>query len=550
MKIKNSIKLNTAVATVFFMSLLTAAITLIGYRLFRNSAMERYISYTDTVLEYSYRESVKYSFGDMIAKREMPPDYEVFREELNRIKESSDIEYLYAIYFEDIDDLHSLHYAINAKTQKELSSGKPLSEIYSYMGKPCEEGSFKDDTLKILQKAVRNRNAENGILEGYSDEYGHMLNGYRVVYDSNDNAVGLICVEIDINRINIGVRQYVQTVISIAVIITAVVIILYMLTAERYLIKPIYHIAESSDSFVKKMQENAAPDDLKYENVNITTNGELRLLADNVKSLADGVASYMTNLRAVTAEKERIGTELELAKKIQASMLPNIFPPFPDRPEFDMYASMTPAKEVGGDFYDFFLIDNDHLGMVMADVSGKGVPAALFMMMSKILINNIAMMGGSPAKVLEQTNAQICKNNEQEMFVTVWFGVLEISTGRITAANAGHEYPIVRKADGEFELLKGKHSFVVGGMEGVKYKEHEFYLEKGGAIFLYTDGVPEATNSDNVLFGTERLLAALNKDKNADPKALLQNVKSAVDEFVGNAEQFDDMTMLGLIYNG
>ena len=550
MRLKNSIKLNTAVATVFFMSILTVAISMIGYRLFRNIVIERYISYTDTVLEYSYRASVKYSFGDMIAYRAMPPDYEVFREELNQIKESSDIEYLYAIYFEDIDDLHSLHYAINAKTQKELSTGEPLSEIYSYMGKPCEEGGFADDTLKILWQAVKSRDAENKILEGYSDEYGHMLNGYRVVYDSNDNAVGLICVEIDINRINIGVRQYVQTVISIAVIITAIVIILYMLTAERYLIKPIYLIAKSSNSFVKKMQENAAPDDLKYDDVCITTNGELKLLADNVKNLADGVSSYMTNLSAVTAEKERIGTELELAAKIQASMLPNIFPPFPDRCEFDIYASMNPAKEVGGDFYDFFLIDDDHLGMVMADVSGKGVPAALFMMMSKILINNIAMMGGSPAKVLEQTNAQISKNNEQEMFVTVWFGVLEISTGRITAANAGHEYPIVRKADGEFELLKGKHSFVVGGMEGVKYKEHEFYLEKGGAIFLYTDGVPEATNSDNVLFGTERLLAALNKDKNADPKALLQNVKSAVDEFVGNAEQFDDMTMLGLIYNG
>ena len=345
------------------MSLLTAAITLIGYRLFRNSAMERYISYTDTVLEYSYRASVQYSFGDMIADREMPPEYEVLREELNRIKESSDIEYLYAIYFENIDDLHSLHYAINAKTQKELSSGKPLSEIYSYMGKPCEEGSFEDDTLKTLQKAVKNRNSENGILEGYSDEYGHMLNGYRVVYDSSGNAAGLICVEIDINRINREVRQYVQNVISIAAIITAIVIILYMLTAERYLIKPIYQAAKSSDSFVKKMQENAAPDDLIYEDVHITTNGDLRMLTDNVKSLADGVASYMTNLRAVTAEKERIGTELELAKKIQASMLPNIFPPFPDRHELDMYASMTPAKEVGGDFYDFFLIDNDHLGM-------------------------------------------------------------------------------------------------------------------------------------------------------------------------------------------
>ena len=230
-------------------------------------------------------------------------------------------------------------------------------------------------------------------------------------------------------------------------------------------------------------------------------------------------------------------------------MLPNIYPAFPERSEFDIYATMTPAKEVGGDFYDFFLIDNDHLGMVMADVSGKGVPAALFMMMSKILVNNYALMGGSPAKVLEQVNNQICKNNEEEMFVTVWFGVLEISTGKVTAANAGHEYPILKKAGGEFELFKDKHGFVIGGMDGMRYKDYEFTLEKGGTLFLYTDGVAEATNAQNELFGTDRMIEALNKDADASPTDLLNNMKQAVDEFVGEAPQFDDLTMLGVKLN-
>ncbi|SDA09341.1 sigma-B regulation protein RsbU (phosphoserine phosphatase) [Ruminococcus sp. YE71] len=547
MKKGMSIKTKTVIATILFMSILTAAIAVIGYKLYHDSLMRNYITYTDTVLEYSYRSSVRHSFGDMIADREMPPDYEVFREELNQIKDSSDIEYLYAIYFEDIDELHSLHYAINAKNQKELSSGKPLSEIYSYMGKPCEEGSFEDDTLKTLQQAVKNRNTENASLEGYSDEYGHMLNGYRVIYDSNDNAVGLICVEIDINRINAEIHKYLLTVILIAVILTTVIILLSTLNTRYYLIGPIVRITKSSDLFLKQLQDNTDPDMLEYEDAHVNTGGELSLLAINVKSLADGVASYMTNLRAVTAEKERIGTELELAKKIQASMLPNIFPPFPERTEFDIYATMTPAKEVGGDFYDFFLIDDNHLGLVMADVSGKGVPAALFMMASKILLKNYAMTGSSPSKVLEQTNAQICKNNEQEMFVTVWFGILEISTGRITAANAGHEYPIIKKTDGDFELFKDKHGFVVGGMDGMKYKDYELILEKGDVLFLYTDGVAEATNVKNELFGTDRLLTALNNSKTADPKVLLENVKSAVDEFAGEAEQFDDLTMLGII---
>ena len=276
------------------------------------------------------------------------------------------------------------------------------------------------------------------------------------------------------------------------------------------------------------------------------TNDEIEVLAQAFATLSKRTRDYIDQITTITAEKERIGAELELATKIQADMLPNIFPAFPERDEFDIFASMTPAKEVGGDFYDFFLIDDDHLGMVMADVSGKGVPAALFMMMSKILVNNFAMMGGSPAKVLEQANNQICKNNDEKMFVTVWFGVMEISTGKITAANAGHEYPMIKKADGSFELFKDKHGFVIGGMDGIRYKEYEFTLEKGGTLFLYTDGVAEATNAQNELFGTERMLEALNAEPNAAPKVLLKNMKDAVDDFVGDAPQFDDLTMLGV----
>ena len=274
------------------------------------------------------------------------------------------------------------------------------------------------------------------------------------------------------------------------------------------------------------------------------TGDEVEVLAQSLADLSAETRKYIRDITEITKEKERIGTELELATKIQADMLPNIFPPFPERTEFDIFASMDPAKEVGGDFYDFFLIDDDHLGLVMADVSGKGVPAALFMMMSKILINNFAMQGNSPARALELTNNVICQNNEEDMFVTVWLGVLEISTGKITAANAGHEYPIIRKANGEYELFKDKHSFVIGSLEGTKYNEYEFKLEKGGSLFLYTDGVPEATDISEELFGTDRLLEAMNKNIGCKPSEMLKSIKSAVDDFVGEADQFDDLTML------
>lgn len=550
MKKAMGIKTKAAITAIFFMGILTAAIGVIGYKLYHDSVTESYVTYADTVLEYAYRATLKYSFGDMIAERDMPAGYEELREELNAIKDSSDIEYLYAVYFDDLEDIHSLHYAINAKSRAELSAGAPLSEIYSYMGKPCEEGGFEDDTLLILQQAVKSAKRGNGTLEGYSDAYGHMLNGYRVIYDSAGHAVGLICVEIDINRINVGVHRYVRTVIVIGAVFTAFVLVIYMLNTQQYLIDPLVRIAESSDAFVKKMQRHADPEELVYEDVPIRTEGELRLLAGNVKSMADGVASYMANLKAATSERERIGTELSLAARIQENMLPNVFPAFPERPEFDIYAVMDPAKEVGGDFYDFFLIDESHLALAIADVSGKGVPAALFMMISKILVQNAAMAALSPAEVLRAVNNQICANNREEMFITVWFGILDTATGKITAANAGHEYPALMTSGGAFELLKDRHGFVIGGMEDIRYRDYELSLTPGSKLFLYTDGVPEATNAENELFGTDRMLRALNEQPSAPPEKILKNVRSAVDGFVKDAEQFDDLTMLCVEYKG
>ena len=249
-------------------------------------------------------------------------------------------------------------------------------------------------------------------------------------------------------------------------------------------------------------------------------------------------------------ERERVFNELHMASQIQTGVLPHDFPPFPERKEFDIYAMMDPAREVGGDFYDFFMIDDDHLCLVIADVSGKGIPASLFMMNTKVILKTYAMGNNTPAEVLEKTNTEICSNNTMEMFVTVWLGILEISTGKIVAANAGHEYPVIGRAGGGFELLRDKHGFVIGGMEGVKYKDYEIQFEPGDKLFLYTDGVPEATNVEEEMFGTDRLLDALNTDVYAPVEEMLRNVRKAVSEFTPGAEQFDDLTMLGLDYFG
>ena len=280
------------------------------------------------------------------------------------------------------------------------------------------------------------------------------------------------------------------------------------------------------------------------------TGDEIEALAEAFATLSARTLQYVDQVQRVTAEKERLGAELSMARDIQASQLPRLFPAFPNRPEFDVYATMTPAKEVGGDFYDFFLVDDDHIGLVMADVSGKGVPAALFMMIARVLIKSHLQNGETPGEALENVNDQLCEGNETELFVTVWAAVLEISTGKGIAANAGHEHPALRRANGEYELVVYRHSPAVATMEGIPYKEHNFQMYPGDSLFVYTDGVAEATSAEKELYGTERMLQALNRNPDASPEDTLNHVMDGINAFVAGAEQFDDITMMCLKYIG
>ena len=247
-------------------------------------------------------------------------------------------------------------------------------------------------------------------------------------------------------------------------------------------------------------------------------------------------------------ETERISTELNVAHHIQTSMLPSVFPAFPEYDEFDIFASMTPAKEVGGDFYDFFMVDERHLALVIADVSGKGVPAALFMVIGKTLIKDHTTPGRDLGKVFTEVNQLLCESNSEELFITAFEGVLDLVTGEFVYVNAGHEMPFICKAGGDFEPYKIRAGFVLAGMEGMKYRAGSTRLEPGDKIFQYTDGVTEATNLKNELYGMNRLGAILNKVKGGTPNDILPAIKKDIDEFVGDADQFDDITMLCLEY--
>lgn len=471
--------------------------------------------------------AAEYINGDTIEKYyfsgEKDDYYKEVHQYLLNVKEKMGLEYFYVV----VPEKEVMVYIWDAGVAGE--------------GGVCDLGdadAYYGDGYVLMHEAFA-VDAEQTILITNNDEYGYLASAYVAILDSTGKPVALASVDISMYMINEQISQFLFLTLCVTLAVLLVSIFAYYFYIRKILIRPLSTLHHAAISLVEEKMERL--DKFKVE---VDTGDEVQELAQSFQYMVGELNEYIQNLGRITAEKERIGAELDVAKHIQASMLPCIFPAFPERHEFDIHASMTPAKEVGGDFYDFFLVDDDHLAMVMADVSGKGVPAALFMMISKTLIKSATQSGLSPKAVLEKVNNQLCENNDAEMFVTVWLGILEISTGRMKCANAGHEYPAIMRKGGEFELFKDKHGFVLAGMEGVRYREYELELNAGDRLFVYTDGVPEATDATNTLYGTERMIAALNRQKDGSCCQLLETLHQDVNTFVGEADQFDDITML------
>ena len=358
--------------------------------------------------------------------------------------------------------------------------------------------------------------------------------------DQYNNIIAMLSVTKSIDEMIAVQMHYLHRIFMVALIVSLIFILLYGFSLWRMIIRPILLIKNETSFFAKNNKLSGVLQKIKNHD-------EIGSLSHAFEDMSEQINRYISELTSVTAEKERISTELNLAAKIQLESLPKGYPAFPGRSDFDLFASMSPAKEVGGDLYDYMLVDDDHLMLVVGDVSGKGVPAALFMMTAKTLLDSGTQHGLSPKEIFETTNNQLCKGNESDLFVTCWLGILTFSTGELRFVNAGHPYPVLCH-DGKFSYVKTNPNFVLGGMEGLPYKEHSINLVKGDRLFVCTDGVTEATNTKEELFGEDRLLSAMQKTGNMNAPDTLTSVRKDIDDFVGEAEQFDDITMLQFIW--
>ena len=382
----------------------------------------------------------------------------------------------------------------------------------------------------------------------YHGPSGWLCTTCLCVDDQSGQPMRYACADLDMNEVVREQQLFLMNSLLSLIILIGVTLVVNMFLLRRMVTRPLKQITDGTTAFAGDSEDGYSLD--KVIHLRMNRSDEIGELYEAIRSMQTRIVTDTERLKRHAVEKANMQTELNLAARIQEMALPRIEGRLAARAKFKLDASMTPAKNVGGDFYDFFFLDNTHLALVIADVSGKGIPASLFMMSAQNKIKSCASLDRSPAEILTAANLLLCQNNALRMFVTVWLGILDLTTGRLIACNGGHEKPMLGRAGKPFEFINDRHGLVLGGMKQARYSDYEIRLEPGDVLFQYTDGLPEASNNRDEFFGIDRMLKVLNEAGQRQPDALLEDMRRAVDDFVGGAQQFDDLTLLCLRYEG
>ena len=515
-------------AVIGLIMLLSAAIGTVGYFEFAGALKQQYMEIANGIAEYAALSMDPEILEQYLETKTADEAYNSTREQLQHTADAEDCSVIYV-----------------AKVHTDT---KEREYIYNVVSKasgfsPYEIGfrdTVNDEFLKVYDSILKGETQLHNFM--YSRK-GYTTSVYPVE-DADSGVVAIVGVVKNMDLLTSAKNSYICQIILIEALIAILSGVVWVVYMRLRIVVPVQQLSEAALNMVEHLEDGNSPElVVKHED-------ELRELADSFATMYREVGAYIAKLETVTAEKERIGAELDVAAKIQSSMLPCIFPAFPDRNEFDIYATMDPAKEVGGDFYDFFMVDADHLAFVVADVSGKGVPAALFMVIGKTLIKDHTGLHDDLGEVFTEVNNILCASNSEEMFITAFEGVLNLKTGELRYVNAGHEIPFLCRKGGVFEPYKVRAGFVLAGMQGIRYRAGSIQLEPGDKVFQYSDGIPEAINSEKAPYGMKRLESVLAKNSEKAPSELLPLVKADVDAFVGDADQFDDITMLCIEFKG
>ncbi len=425
-------------------------------------------------------------------------------------------------------------------------TGMLLLSAYSDDEALNETVSFKRTELdRMLGNEAAIRQMEKRPDGGYNNAV------FKDIRDSEGHIAGLLKVSMALRETLDARIRFFTVYAPVFIIMIAVIALLASRSIRHRVIDPLMELNKAAENMGSQDLEKLA--DMGQKSFTLPQKMpeyEIGVLWKTCSDMEQALGKSVNDLKTLTAEKERQEAEVEIASQIQTGMLPSENSDLSQRNEFSISGSIDEAKGVGGDFYDYFMTDDDHMAMVIGDVSGKGIPASLFMVLSMTQIRMQSYGRIHPSEILKNANNAICRNNPEMMFVTVWIGILEISTGKLHESNAGHEYPAIKRAQGQYELDLSDHDMPLGLMEDLEFAEKERTLSPGDRIFEYSDGLPEAMNSSDDQFGNDRIIAALNQRPDLDDQQLLEHMKNAVSEFVKEAPQFDDLTMLSFTYKG
>lgn len=506
-------------------------------------------------LDFTSNDEARFKFEQMFAER-YPG--KVLGENIRFDELDYDLQLAYATYqheyylleFEKAAGQFHIAYAYYIVPQPELGEDYVMYLLDCVREKREDGSGYIDVCLSypqvierhaLLWEAWNTGKSPHGY-DSFDNDYGKTYAYYTPLIIHGEK-LGVIVTEVDIDAVNTAIlnNSLIQS-LTIGIILVLCILAMLIIINRNYISK-----IANLELGVREYTTNKNPSIAEKVEANAAGKHEIASLSRQTAEMIRELDSYILHVRTMTAEKERIETELSVAAKMQSDMLPK---KFPARDDFKLFATMTPAREMGGDFYDFFSIDKNHIGLVMADVSGKGVPAAMFMIVARTLLKIRTTSLGKPSRMIADVNNTLCADNPSGLFVTVWFGVLTLSSGELTYVNAGHEYPALMHQDGNYELIQSQNMPPLGAMEDLVYTDTVITLGKGDKLFLYTDGIPEAKNPDGKRFGTDQMLTVLNQNKDVSPEELLKNMKSEVDRFTGENDSFDDVTMMSFVWNG
>ncbi|WP_051355628.1 SpoIIE family protein phosphatase [Acetobacterium malicum] len=525
-----SLKTKFASASMILAIFLCVIIVLISYFSYRDEMFKRYDENISSLVHTAAALVPADKVNQYYETQQTDADYDRLIEQFQIIQEQNHLEYLYA-------------YVPTADGFKVFGQGtKPGMEGHFVLGDFLGTDYYPQADIDAANNLFTNPDAPKTIISNDS-EFGYLISAFEVMRDAQGNPILVVGADMSMKDINSTLNAYIILVSSIALLIFVLFITIYLLFLNKSIINPLQVIVDNASDFVNiNLDENLG--EIVALNIDVKTGDEIEILAEAFNKMTSDISRYIKELTSVTSERERIETELRIATLIQEGMLPRNFE-YPDRHEFTLYASMRAAKDVGGDFYDFFFVDDDHFCITIGDVSGKGVPAALFMAMTKATVKDLVLRRLPVDEVMTEANINLCNNNEQGMFVTLLIAIINVKTGVFQWCDAGHDPAIIWKKDGTVEMLTGKKGFVCAGMETAKYKMNESQIEKGDIIYLYTDGIPEANNTKNEFYGLERLKTLVASKDEHDIKSLCADILADVDEFADTEPQFDDITMLG-----